>query len=60
MAVEPAEDRCLTATQAEAYIAGFNERALANDSPYWAMRVPLRSCFESAIAAGQWLGGLGE
>ena len=55
-AVEPAEECCMSAAEAEAYIAGFNERALVAGSPYWAMRVPVRSLFESAIATGQWLG----
>lgn len=56
LAVEPAEDRTMSAVEADVYIAGFNEKALADGSSYWALRVPVRCFVGSAIAAGQWLG----
>ncbi len=44
LAIEPAEERCLSALEAEAYISGFNQQALATHLPYWAVRVPLVEC----------------
>jgi hypothetical protein len=51
-AVEPAEAICFDSDQAAQYIAGFNTEMLRRREIFWAVAVPVETCYEGDLAPG--------
>ena len=53
VAVELAEERCLSANEAAQFLQGFNQAMLADRRSIWAVAVPVRLRYEGDLRAGQ-------
>jgi hypothetical protein len=53
VAVEPAEETLMTASQAGEYVAAYNAAALVGESGLWAIAVPVTILYEGDLRPGR-------
>lgn len=51
--LEPAEEGLMTAEEAGAYLEGFNQTALEEQTGHWAVAVPVRMRYEGDLMTGE-------
>ena len=53
VAIEPADEDCMTGDAATLFVQGFNEITLARHSQIWAIPVPVHVTYEHDLVPGQ-------
>ena len=53
VAIEPADDACMSGDAATLFVQGFNETTLARHSQIWAIPVPVQVTYEHDLVPGQ-------